>query len=355
MASLQRAASGNWIAVVRIKGPAGQVFRKKTFRRKTDAQRWANEIEERIRQGREQTRVSTRRLDDLIQMWIKRRLPQLKGERHRRQRLLTIRWWSERLGNRRAPAVTTAVIARALDDLDVAPSTRNRYRSALGAVYRYAIERGELERTANPTVGLHEKENNARTRWLDDFERHRLLKTVADDPDMLLLIRLALTTAMRQGELLKMRWRDLDFTRNLIAIPDTKSGRVRSTPIHPKLRPVLLERRDRLATVSSFVFPGTNGAMAFPRKRWLAALERAEIEDFRFHDLRHTAATIQAQHGASLNELKTLLGHSTLEMVTRYTHLVDNEVAAAAERIADLAVCVAVTSAEARSGESRLA
>jgi len=84
---------------------------------------------------------------------------------------------------------------------------------------------------------------------------------------------------------------------------------------------------------SNAVFAGRNGKALFPRDAWEAALVKAEISDFRFHDLRHTAASYLAMSGATLAEIAEVLGHRTLQMVKRYAHLTEQHTSSVVSRM----------------------
>lgn len=84
---------------------------------------------------------------------------------------------------------------------------------------------------------------------------------------------------------------------------------------------------------SDLVFCSARGSIRFPRRAWTEALERAEIDDFRFHDLRHTAASYLAMSGATLAEIAEILGHKTLGVVKRYAHLTDRHTSGVVARM----------------------
>lgn len=107
--------------------------------------------------------------------------------------------------------MSTSEVSKLLDQVEGAVSTRNGYRSPLGAVYKWAAKRGDLPGGSDPTQGLYQEPKNARIRWLNPEERRKLLAAAEGQPDLDLMIRIAITTGMRKGEILKMRWRDLDF------------------------------------------------------------------------------------------------------------------------------------------------
>ncbi|OPY64295.1 MAG: Tyrosine recombinase XerC [Syntrophorhabdaceae bacterium PtaU1.Bin034] len=120
---------------------------------------------------------------------------------------------------------------------------------------------------------------------------------------------------MRRGEILNLTWKDIDFKRNLIRVERSKNGEKRSVPMSQTLQETLKEIRIR--DISGRVFPM---AVRSLRAAYAQVLERAEIMDFRFHDLRHTFATKLVQNGVDLYKVKELLGHKTISMTMRYAH-----------------------------------
>ena len=119
-----------------------------------------------------------------------------------------------------------------------------------------------------------------------------------------------------------LRWRDIDLDRGLAILHDTKNGERRSLPLEGEaLR--LLQDRSVGRDPDEPAFGGRRGAVTFPKTRWDEAVTKAGIENFRFHDLRHTAASYLAMSGATLAEIAEILGHKTLAMVKRYAHLSD--------------------------------
>jgi integrase len=114
---------------------------------------------------------------------------------------------------------------------------------------------------------------------------------------------------------------------------DTKNGESRSIPISSKIESLLTYLKLSNSN-SRYLFPSTKGdSPRFIRKAWCTAVEKADIKDFRFHDLRHTAASYLAMNGATLMELSHILGHKTLQMVKRYAHLTDQHTADLIEKM----------------------
>jgi integrase len=136
------------------------------------------------------------------------------------------------------------------------------------------------------------------------------------------VVVLALATGARKMELLSLTWNDVDFRRQVIILHDTKNGERRVLPITGHAYEVLVHCARVRRTDTHYVFPSQNGTKPFDiRRAWVASLQRAGIPDFRFHDLRHSAASYLAMNGASLAEISEILGHKTLAMVKRYAHL----------------------------------
>jgi integrase len=144
---------------------------------------------------------------------------------------------------------------------------------------------------------------------------------------------LAISTGMRKGEIMGMRWQDLhtsqeqNFTR--IHLTKTKNNQDRSVLLTSHALELLEERRTKLLentklkVATGLIFPGpiTTDKPADIRKPWAAAMEEAGLKDFRFHDLRHTTASYLAMDGTSLLSISKVLGHKSTKMTERYAHL----------------------------------
>ena len=212
----------------------------------------------------------------------------------------------------------------------LAPATVNREISCLKIMFAKAVEWGRVE--SNPCVKVKKlKENNARTRFLTDEETERLIK--AAKPKLRQVITVLINTGMRRGELQNLKWSDLDFDRNLITLRRTKNGEVRYIPMNEVTKHVLLARR--IAKESPLlVFSGTK-----PDRPWDFCTafdftrERVGLRDVRIHDLRHTFASHLCMKGVDIMTVKELLGHSSLEMTQRYSHLTDRHKAEAVARL----------------------
>jgi integrase len=148
------------------------------------------------------------------------------------------------------------------------------------------------------------------------------------------IVLLALNTGMRRGELFAMRWADVDLTRAIVTVRggDAKSGQTRHIPLNTEAVAVLSAWKTGAA--ADLVFAGRDGeAMDDIKTAWLKLAKAAKLENFRFHDLRHTFASKLVQAGVDLNTVRELLGHTDIKMTLRYAHLAPEHKAAAVAKL----------------------
>lgn len=331
-------------AMVRLLG----VTESKTFPRKTDAKRWAQDKESDIRNRRYFSTAEAEKhtFGEMIDRYMLEVMPQLKSARTRKYQL---EWWREQLGKRLLADVTPSLIAEYRDRLareggrygkKPSPATVVRYLAALSAVYTEAVkEWGWLDSSPMAKV-TKPKEPRGRVRFLSEAEKKALLDAckASKNPYLYPVVVLALATGMRQGEIMGLRWHDVDLERGVIILHETKNNERRRIPVTGFALDLLRKHHDQRNTETSLLFPGkrhmqrtTDGAEPYYkpmdlRAPWEAALQKAGVENFLFHDLRHTAASYLAMNGASLAEIAEILGHKTLAMVKRYAHLSDSHI-----------------------------
>jgi integrase len=316
---------------VRLKGFPPQ---SATFDRLTDAKRWAAKIETDLREGRyfRYSEAKRHTVAEMIDRYTAEVLP-AKNPRFKEERAYQLRFWKEKIGPYTLADATPAVIAEARDELgrtptkgqgERSPGSVNRYLAALSAVFSRASKEWMWMEDSPMKKVSKLSEPRGRVRFLSDDERGRLLKVCRESDEPLLhpFVVVALSTGARQGELLNLRWPDVDLQRGLIRLLDTKNNDRRAVP----LAGLALDLVKDLASVrridTDLVFPFKGGKQGL-RTPWEKALKQAKIEDFRFHDLRHSAASYLAMNGATLAEIAEILGHKTLQMVKRYAHLTE--------------------------------
>ena len=211
---------------------------------------------------------------------------------------------------------------------EVAPATVNLELACLKKTFNKAIDWGKLE--ANPAAKVKKfKLNNSREKILDAEEARRLIECAA--PSLRPILIIALKTGMRRGEILSLRWSDINFIKSFIQIKDTKSGEPRKVPLSPAAREVL----KALPRPSEFIFynPETKTHIKSVVTAYETACARAEIKGLRFHDLRHTFATWYMESGGDVVALSKILGHHSLQMTLRYCNPTEGGMLRAVEKM----------------------
>ena len=313
-----------YTATVRMKGAPPE---SATFPRLTDAKKWVQDTESAIREGRyfKKTIAKRKTLNELIDRYVKEVVPE--NPKSAKKKVAQLRWWKEQLGHLTLADLSTDQIGEKRDLLKEgrAPATVVRYMAALSHCFSIGVSEWQWI-DDNPMKKVRKpKEPRGRVRYLSDDERYRLLDVCKQSTCKQLypIVVIALSTGMRQGEILNLRWGDIHLKRKMMTLEQTKNGERRGVP----LVGLSFELVSQLSTVRRLDTDLVFYSEAKPkvpiaiRKPWGDAIKLAEIEDFRFHDLRHSAASYLAMNGASLAEIAEILGHKTLQMVQRYAHL----------------------------------
>lgn len=211
--------------------------------------------------------------------------------------------------------------------LGASPATVNRDVALLKHILHKALDWNYIHENPVSKVKLL-KEPPGRTRYLSTEERQRLL--AACSGILKAIVMTALFTGMRKGELQDLRWSNINFERKEIVLRKTKNNEVRVIPVPDALMQVL----QVLDTKSDYVFHKSDGKpYGDCKKAFKTACRRAGINDFRFHDLRHTFASYLAIAGYSAFVIQRLTGHKTLAMAQRYTHLSESCIREAVESV----------------------
>lgn len=256
-----------------------------------------------------------------------------------------------RLGRMKITDITRRDIERLMVDVglghirgEATPHTRGGVHAAartvglLGGIFTFAVERGLLK--ANPTRGVKRYKDNRRDRFLSPAELARLgdvltrLETDGGDPRHLNIIRLLALTGARKNEIARLRWSEIDREQGLLRLADSKTG----------------AKIIRLGTAALELIEGllpNDSTWVFPDRRhpdrpignldwaWVGIRKRAGLDDVRIHDLRHSFASAGLAGGEGLPLIGKLLGHSHIATTSRYAHLADDPLRAAADRISE--------------------
>ena len=306
-----------------------------TFDRLTDAKTWASQTETDLKANRYFGAAKRHTVTELIGKYEAEAVPALKSSRDVKTRL---GYWKEKIGHLLLSDLSTSTIKKYKDELKLTPKVRgggersgadvNRAMAALSSALTYAVK--ELEWLEdNPMKRVRKfSETRGRVRYLSEAELPQLLKACRESTNehLLLAVLLALSTGGRLSEIMGLQWTEIDLKQKTALLLDTKNGERRALPIVGDAL-ALLKKRSKVRKIDDArLFPAgprakTKDAVADLRAPWEAALKAAKIEDFHWHDLRHTCASYMAMSGVSQVEMAKLLGHKTLAMTMRYSHL----------------------------------
>lgn len=319
MATFEKRGNLQWRVKVRLKGFPIQT---KTFNTKSEACAWAKIIESEMGRGIFISRSAAENttLTEVIERYIKEVTP-LKRCASRERYLLE--YIKGEVGSYSLAALRSQDIAKYRDK-------RLQEGKAGATVVKELNILSHIIDTARKEWGLYIPENPAklvrrpaiargRDRRLIGDEEVRLLAACGESrtPTLELLVSIALETAMRLGELLELEWKNIDLGRRVALLPKTKNGEAREVPLS-SIAVRILEKLPR--SVSDRVFwqwvrPDSVDSA------WRRVLKKSDIQNFRFHDLRHEATSRLFEKSLNPMEVSAITGHKTLQMLKRYTHL----------------------------------
>lgn len=197
------------------------------------------------------------------------------------------------------------------------PATVNRELCVLSKIFSMAFDAELID--MNPCRRVRKLRTDCRrTRYLTYEEEGKLFEQLKGQEWVQRIVTMALNTGMRQGEIFSLTWFDVDLPRGLVHIRVSKNGKDRFVPINQTVRTML----EGMPRTEEYVFPSpkTKKRIVDVKSRFDKAKKDAEILNFRFHDLRHTAATRMADCGADAFALAEIFGWSDVRMALRYTH-----------------------------------
>lgn len=324
MAAIRKRGDSQWQAEVRKKGHPPQ---RKTFIYKDDAERWARETEVAIERGLffDRTKAEQTTVKELIERYKTDVLPTLTGK-HIKPSLNAL---SPVFGDYALAAVTSEMICKYRDSRlkTVSESTIKKEINLLSKIVDLATKEWGIPVAINPCATVKRpSEPKGRERRLkdkvkgkddkDDTEENVLLAACRDSSLELEVIAIvAIETAARLGELLKLEWKRINLDKQTAQLMDTKNGEDRTIPLSLRAVAAL---RSLPRHINGRVFYRWTASDSF-NKTWTRACIRANIEDLRFHDLRHEACSRMADK-FHMHELMKITGHKTAAMLARYYH-----------------------------------
>jgi integrase len=310
---------------IRVKG-AG--YTSKTFERKTDAVLWGRQTEADIRAGRNLPQPEAQRhtLGEAIERYKADVFP--RKPKAVPQQGPQLDWWDKQIGTLSLADVTPAVLVECRSKLlkRIAPGTTNRYMAVMSHLFTVAVKEWQWVEDTPFRKLSNLPEPRGRVRFLSDDERTALLQACQknSNPHLYDVVVIALSTGMRKQEILDLRWPDVDLQRGQLMLFDTKNRTPRAVPLAGHALDRMRDRSRIRRIDTDYVFPYPHSPKPADIDRDFArARDEAGLKDFRFHDLRHSAASYLAMNGATLGEIAAVLGHKTLQMVMRYSHLSD--------------------------------
>jgi integrase len=333
MATITRRKAGYQVQVRRT----GYPTRSKSFTALRDAEAWGRQIENELDRGLylDRTEADKQTLGSILGRYLREVSPTHKGFKNETICITALK--RDVLCSYRASALSGKLFADWRDRRlqTVGPATVNRELNLLSAAINVARKEWGVH-IENPVAFIRRPHaGKGRTRRLTDDETRQLLAVLqvgGRRPDgtfdggarnywIAPLVQLALETGMRQGELLKLKWTDVDLTSRTAHLHDTKNGDARTVPLSTRAA-LLLSQLPH--SIDGQVFPVTKGAV---QKAFLRGCRRAGVHDLRFHDLRHEAVSRFFELGLNPMEVAAISGHKTLQMLKRYTHLKATELA----------------------------
>lgn len=317
-----RERSGRWQAVVKRKGYPQQT---KSFELRKDAERWARHVERQMDAGQwlDRTEAEQTTVGEMLARYGREITPGKRGAIKERYRLEAFK--RSTLAKYSPAAVTGQLVATWRDERlkDVSSATALRELVLLGHVFTVAIKEwgfnlpngNPVERIRKPAAG------KPRERVLTDDEREALLLAVSQckNPWIKPVVVFTLETAARRGEILALRWGDVDLEPRTAKV-DGKTG----ARVIPLSSPCVAMLRTLPRSLDGRVFPLSVETL---RQAYERAVVRAGIADLTFHDLRHDALTRLARMGLNILELRAISGHATANQLQTYVQVKASDLA----------------------------
>jgi integrase len=338
MASFTQTPAGSWRVQIEHRGRREY----KTFKNKSLATRWATQREAELQRGLIASSDDAQKtaLSEIIEIYREKELPK-KRNRSDKYMLNTL---DRRFGRTRLISLVSRDIADFRDDRlkEAAPATVLKELNLLRVLIDYAIKDLSIHLPSNQArLVKNPKVANSRDRVFLEDEEERLLAAMTN-PNLAAIAKLALATAARLGELLKMQWADIDFQHRTLHFPSTKTDKPRTIPLSPAAMAVLkgMPRPSRGGRVFDCWVAGDSFENAYKRAIKRARKKYEEdctsrnrdpdpriLTDLRFHDFRHIATSRLAKVLPNVIELSMVTGHSDLKMLKRYYHVTPAELA----------------------------
>ena len=316
MATYRKRGDFQWQVQVRRNGHPNLT---KTFNTKADAESWARDIESKLDKGIFIDYMPAQQTTLLmaVDRYRKEVTPKKKGWRSELSKLKIL---EKHLGDYSISGINSQLIAHYRDlRLEVVTGeTAIKELNLISRILRTAASDWDITLPAGNPVQFIKKpsRSKSRSRRLNSNEEEKLIAEAKEYGQSIPpLIVLAIETAMRRGELSNLKWNDIDYKNRVITLYETKNGESREVPLSMRAYN-LLNKMPRNINGRLFDIRADSITQAFAR-----VCERVNIQDLRFHDLRHETTSGLFEKGFNMMEVASITGHKELSMLKRYTHL----------------------------------
>jgi len=247
-----------------------------------------------------------------------------------------------RFAEKKLDEITSRDIKLFLESLYHITTTANRCFALLSIIFKKAEEWEYLPPKSNTCTGVKKYKENKKQRFLSRPELLKLEEAFnqqeKEQPHTYYTVnalRLALYIGCRKSNILNLKWEHVHLKERYIHLPDTKTGES-AVPLNTKAHDLLTSLKRQ--TNNDYVFPGKipGKPLVEIKKSWQQILKRADIKDFRVHDLRHSFASLSLSQGVDLYTVSKLLGHKNISTTTRYAHLELEKLKAASNKMAEV-------------------
>lgn len=321
MATYER-RKGFWRVKVRRAGFPPQT---RSFNSKALAQSWARDVEAKLDRGElvDRSEAHAHTLGDVLKRYLKEVSPHKKGHIPETYKVRSI--LRSPVCQLRMSVLSSAHIAAYRDERaqSVKPATVNRDLGIISHAIETARREWRIHMPDNPVHRVRRlRAPLMRSRRLSPEEEQRLLAACEESrkPFLLPVVKLALETAMRRGEITRVERKRIDLKHNVLVLSDTKNGSARAVPLSNVAKAIIEKVLVEMPpTPDGLLFAGvTNEAIKLAFQR---AVKRAKLDDFRFHDLRHEATSRLHEKGLNPIEVMSVTGHKSMSSMLRYSHV----------------------------------
>jgi integrase len=254
--------------------------------------------------------------------------PETQALRSVNDRKKQLAWWSLKSGSVRVLDFGVLQAREARDALipRMEPASVNRFLASQRAAWNWGRAAGLIPTDRQWPPRLMLTEPRARVRYLDDEELKRVLDAArVHSPVLYAALTVALACGCRAGEQMRLEWKDIDFVRSTVTFLQTKNGEARAVHLPAIAAEALKALKTGPVVSAKHPFVNRYGKRLTTQgldRQWRLVRTAAKLENFRWHDLRHSCASFLAQNGASLPEIGSVLGHSSPSITAKYSHLV---------------------------------